>query len=330
MKSLTSVVIACLCFIVSSNDEKNMVIESSFITSHGLQIPKLGLGTAGLRSRTDEVVEAALKVGIRLIDSAQAREWYDESRVGTGINNYHNGVSASDSPNDKVVVVTKIHPRSFSDQKMYDAIIKSKNELYGSESAILDVVLLHSPHCWQGHCSREEESISWKEGWRNLEKIMADGHVSAIGVSNFDPNLLRELLRMSNAKVAVIQNWMDPFHQDRETRELCKENNIIYMSYSSFGTQWENKFNGENPVFSDETLTEIAAKHNTTISNVVISWLLQEDVVAIPRSSSVAHIEENASPMLKGKDMNGLKVFLDASDMEMIRGLDGFHGSLWD
>ncbi len=320
--------------------ETENILSFSIASVHGIQIPRLGFGTAGLGALTDHVVHTALNMGVRLIDSAQAKEWYDEARVGKGLRFHMQRQFETNDPaflhqhkatDDGVVVVTKIHPRSFAADKMQAAILRSKRELYGSEDARpIDVVLIHSPFCWPNHCSAEEEHISWKEGWRNLERTMSAGHVLSIGVSNFGVSELKELLRISNTKISVIQNWMDPFRQDREVRQLAEEHGIIYMAYSSFGTQWEGKFHGANPVFTDDILHEIANKHGTTISSVVLSWLLQEGVVAIPRSEKTEHIRQNAAPIMEGKAQGGLRVFLDDADMELIRNLDGIHGTPWD
>ena len=316
-------------------------ISTTIMTTHGVQLPRIGFGTAGLRGETDHVVHMALNAGFRMIDSAQAREWYDEARVGKGLRHHlqrmldTNDVSIqeynTEKERDSIVIVTKLHPRSFAKNKMQSALSLSKRELYGSETARpLDVVLLHSPYCWPNHCTKEEERVTWKEGWHNLEQAMNEGHVKTIGISNFDVNELNELIRVSNTKIAVIQNWMDPFHQNKDVRALAKEHGIVYMAYSSFGTQWDGKFDGVNPVFTDDLLADIAEKHGTTISAVVLSWLLQEGVVAIPRSTSVEHIQQNALPIIEGKDHDGLRVFLDERDMELIRSLDGVHGTPWD
>lgn len=296
------------------------------ISAHGLRIPRLGLGTAGLGSTTAHVTQTALEAGIRLIDTAQAPEWYSEEKVGDGLRKFHIGSTAV---NDAVTIVTKIHPRSFEKLKMEKSIVESKRAIYGNTDATLDIVLLHSPHCWAGHCTAEEESISWREGWRNLEFFMPLKNILAIGVSNFDKELLKELIHMSKVKVLVIQNWMDPFHQDTEVRQYAAEQNMVYMAYSSFGTQWQGR-GGGNPVFSNIILNEIARKHDTTVSDVVISWLLQEEVVAIPRASSEDHIIANSSPIKTGIKDEGLRVFLDKDDMERIRSLDGTLGNPWD
>jgi diketogulonate reductase-like aldo/keto reductase len=157
--------------------------------------------------------------------------------------------------------------------------------------------------------------------------------VQNIGVSNFNIDLLRELVEVvTTVKVSIVQNWMDPFNQDTEVRDYCRDNDITYMAYSSFGTQWEHKLQ-HNPVFTNPLLLKIASKHRATIAQVVISWLLQEGVVAIPRSSSGDHVRDNASSL----DVNpltlkiqGINVFLDDEDMREMRSLDGILGPLWD
>jgi len=114
-----------------------------------------------------------------------------------------------------------------------------------------------------------------KVGWNNLESMQSMGLVLNIGVSNFDIDILRELESSANVKVSVVQNWMDPFHQDTEVRRYCADNDITYMAYSSFGTQWEWKLE-HNPVFLNPVLDRIATKHSCSIAKVVLSWLLQE------------------------------------------------------
>lgn len=291
----------------------------------GLHIPRLGLGTAGLGSQSSHITHASLISGVRLIDTAQAPEWYNERGVGEGLQDFLR--DESDVKRESIVVVTKVHPRSFDKKKMDDALVLSGISIHGDYDSHLDVVLLHAPTCWAGHCTPEEEAIPWQVGWTNLVEQMNMGKMTAIGVSNFDRALLGQLLEITTAKVTIIQNWMDPFHQDSETRQYAAENNIIYMAYSSFGTQWQGKFT-ENPVFSNEVLNQIAQKHDTTVSSVVLSWLLQEEVVAIPRASTRPHLIENANPISKGIRDEAMRVFLDDGDMQSIRSLDGTLGDL--
>jgi len=93
------------------------------------------------------------------------------------------------------------------------------------------------------------------------------------------------------------------------------------MAYSSFGTQWEGKLRGTNPVLSNETLQRIAKKHDCSVADVVTSWVIEEGAVAIPRSSSPAHVRQNAVYRPS---------FLDEDDLVAIRALDGTLGTPWD
>ena len=88
--------------------------------------------------------------------------------------------------------------------------------IYKGTKDFLDVALLHSPRCWNGHCTPEQDRYPWQDAWLNLERLHDMGLVSSIGVSNFNPRELKELLRIATKPVAVVQNWMDPFHQDSE------------------------------------------------------------------------------------------------------------------
>ena len=163
-------------------------------------LPSLGMGTAGLFDRTAEVVCEGLRRGFRLFDTAQALEWYREEGLGRALRDC--------GPHEEVLVVTKVHPRSFERAAMRRAVQRSRELIHPDESGReLDVVLLHAPRCWPGHCSPAEESRSWQEAWRHLEELRAEGAVRHIGVSNFDAELMRELLRLANRRVAVVQNW---------------------------------------------------------------------------------------------------------------------------
>jgi len=186
--------------------------------SHGLHLPMLGLGTAGLRDDTPTIVYEALVAGVRMIDTAQATEWYSEEGVARGLEMFR------DSPSyvgQDVVLVTKVHPRHYKRELLRKKVQQSRRILNTPLAASadlealppLDVVLLHSPRCWSGHCNRVEESYKWEDGWMELEQLKEEGEVLTIGVSNFDVDELERLMEIANSKVNVIQNWMDPFHQ---------------------------------------------------------------------------------------------------------------------
>lgn len=209
---------------------------------HGVQLPLIGVGTAGLPGdQTRNTIVAAIRAGITMIDTAQAAEWYNESGVMDALLELSQDETVEV---EDLVIVTKVHPRSYSFNAMDHKLRESRRMLQPvgtkRQENALDVVLLHTPWCWEGMCTKEQLQISWQTAWNNLEKIRLDPEhsISAIGVSNFHIEILEELvLHVANEKVAVVQNWMDPFHQDIEVRKFAKEHNIQYMAYSSFGTQ---------------------------------------------------------------------------------------------
>ena len=145
----------------------------------------------------------------------------------------------------------------------------------------------------------------------------------AIGVSNFEPQELQELISSSRVQPTVVQNWMDPMHQDRQVRKICEENNIAYVSYSLFGTQWEyTSADRKNIVLGDPLLNAIASKHSRSVPSVIISWALQSGASVIPRSSSKTHMQDNLLSFISS-DSNLLATFLSADEIESINSLDG-------
>lgn len=282
-----------------------------------LSMPRVGFGSCGLK-HTRQMTCTAIKNGVKLVDSAQAREWYDEAEVGRAIQNEECGATRD------LVVVTKVHPRSYEIDAMRASLEKSAIDLYGNKRK-LDVALLHAPFCWEGQCNREQldflNTKGWYSAWRNLEKMHDEGLVSAIGVSNFHPHQLLELLSFANKRVAVVQNFMDPFHQDGEVRGICRDHGIAYMAYSSLGNQWWRR---GNPIFGNELLNDIAAEHNSTVSSVVLHWVLSTGAVIIPKSSKVDHIVTNANILTDGM------IYLTSENIEAISRLDGTIGNPWD
>lgn len=265
---------------------------------------------------------------------------YDEEGVGTAVSEFQQRFG------ERVYLVTKIHPRSFGLDAMDARLTKSKVNLFTTQ---LDAVILHAPHCWSGHCTDEELQITWQTGWNNLELLKSKHGIALIGVSNFDYRLLLELEKISicpdTTGVQLIQNWMDPFHQDKIVREYAERHSIPYMAYSSLGTQWLGRRGiTANPVLTNPQLLAIAKKHDTTVPRVVLSWLSVERVIAIPRSSSERHLNENfqhmnSSLMAVDEDGESSAVaaagrsslpLLDAEDLQVIRSLDGTMGNPWD
>jgi diketogulonate reductase-like aldo/keto reductase len=254
----------------------------TFILHNGIEMPMIGFGTAGLGDSTGWVVQIALSSGFTMFDTAQAVEWYRETQVAE-ILDAHCG--------KQVFVITKIHPRDFGFEKTLAALERSLN-LFSD----LDAVLLHSPLCWPGQCPEGQDS--WIEAYRALQEAYLARRIKAIGVSNVNVQELEELRTLGLTTPMIVQNWMDPLHQDRLVREYCAQHHIAYMSYSSLGNQHFSA-HGKNLVLNHPVINSLARSRGWSVTRFILTWLLNENVIIIPRSSKRIHIEEN-SVLLEG------------------------------
>jgi len=271
--------------------------------SNGLVIPRVGYGCAGKASA--RYVERALREGVRLIDTAQADEWYDEAAAADGLR--ASGVERRD-----VTVVTKLHPKNHG-AKTARRLIDESAQRFGG---YVDVFLQHYLTCWDGLCGpqwRDTVEGDWRDSWRAMEAAYDEGKVKAIGVSNVGPREVDELVKFARIKPHIIQAWMDPFHSSSELRETCERHNIRFMAYSTLGTQWSMQGRA-NPVLTSPTLQKFG-----DAARVALSWALLRNAVVIPRSFSDERIVANA----RLYDGGVLTVGLDAAALEAIDALDG-------
>ena len=271
--------------------------------SNGVIMPRVGYGCAGKASA--RYVEKALREGVRLIDTAQADEWYDEAAAADGLR--ASGVSRED-----VTVVTKLHPKNHGTTTARRLIDESSKRFGG----YVDVFLQHYLTCWDGLCGagwKSKVEGDWRDSWRAMEAAYDEGKVKAIGVSNVSPREVDELMQFARIKPHIIQAWMDPFHSSAKLRETCERHDIRFMAYSTLGTQWSMQGHG-NPVLSSSKLREYGDP-----ARVALSWALLRNAVVIPRSFSDERIAANA----RLYDGGVLSVGLDAAALEAIDALDG-------
>lgn len=130
-------------------------------------MPRVGFGTAGLGDRTQLATLSALRCGYRLVDSAQAREWYREDMVGAA-------VAESKVPREKLFLVSKIHPRHLGFDATTAQLAVSLKEL---RTHFLDLLLLHYPECWGDLCNGQRPEGTWQDSWRALEAMQRAGTV---------------------------------------------------------------------------------------------------------------------------------------------------------
>lgn len=264
--------------------------------NNGMSIPQIGFGT--WQTPDGDVAESsvlhALEAGYRHIDTAAI--YGNEESVGRAIKK--SGINR-----EELFITTKLWNNNHSYEKAKAAIDESLKKL---DLDYVDLYLIHWPNPLE---IRETYVEGNAESWRAMEEAVAEGKVKAIGVSNFHPHHLDELLKTAKIKPAVNQIFLNPSDSQPEIVAYCQEKDILLEAYSPLGT---------GRIFEITELQEIAARYNKTVAQVVIRWSLQHGFLPLPKSVTESRIKEN------------LDVFdfeLTEADMEKINGLTSQAGS---
>lgn len=252
---------------------KSTTQDALITLNSGVDMPALGYGVFQIpREQTAGVVETAIANGYRLIDTAAA--YFNEREVGEGIRG--GGIDRSE-----LFVETKIWISDYGYDAALHAFDKSTGKL-GVDR--LDLLLLHQPLS-----SAFERTL---DAYRALEKLLADGRVRTIGVSNFMPEHLDRLLSETSVVPAVNQIEVHPYFQQTALQRLHAEHGIVTQAWSPIGGV--TSYGGaEKSVLDDPTLHEIARQHGKSAAQVMLRWHLQQGRSAIPKSTRPARIAEN-------------------------------------
>ena len=258
---------------------------------NGVLMPQMGYGVYQIEPEDCErCVMDAISVGYRMIDTAQA--YLNEEAVGKAWKKI--GVRRED-----LFLVNKVWHSNYGEGQTMKSIDESLRKL---QTDYIDLMLLHQPFCDR------------YGAYRDLEKAYKAGKVRAIGVSNFFPDHLVDLA--ANMEIAPMVNQVEThvFDQQREARKYMDEIGTHIMS-------WAPLAEGQNNLFSDPVLTKIGEKYGKTAAQVALRWLLQSDVIIIPKTVHKSRMEEN---------LNLFDFTLDADDMEAIALLDTGHSLFLD
>ncbi|MDY4991399.1 MAG: aldo/keto reductase [Prevotella sp.] len=259
--------------------------------SNGVLMPQMGYGVYQIEPEDCErCVMDAISVGYRMIDTAQA--YLNEEAVGKAWKK--SGVRRED-----LFLVNKVWHSNYGEGQTMKSIDESLRKL---QTDYIDLMLLHQPFCDR------------YGAYRDLEKAYKAGKVRAIGVSNFFPDHLVDLA--ANMEIAPMVNQVEThvFDQQREARKYMDEIGTHIMS-------WAPLAEGQNNLFSNPVLTKIGEKYGKTAAQVALRWLLQSDVIIIPKTVHKSRMEEN---------LNLFDFTLDADDMEAIALLDTGHSLFLD
>jgi diketogulonate reductase-like aldo/keto reductase len=264
-----------------------------FVTlNNGVKMPILGFGVFQIPdpAACEQAVLDAISVGYRSIDTAAS--YGNEESVGRAI-------AASGVDRKELFITTKLWIQSQGYEGTLQAFEQSMQKL-GLD--YLDLYLIHQPY---GDVFG---------AWRAMEKLYKEGRIRAIGISNFQPDRVVDLMVHSEIVPAVNQVETHPFQQQIANQAFMQENNIQIECWAPFAE-------GKNGMFTNELLGAIAAKHNKSIAQVILRWLVQRDVVTIPKTVSRERMAEN---------FNIFDFQLSEAEMAQIQILDTQTSSFFD
>jgi diketogulonate reductase-like aldo/keto reductase len=242
-----------------------------FELSNGVKIPSVGFGSwqSPAGEVTEEAIRLALECGYRHIDAAAI--YGNEDSVG-------NGIKASKVDRKDIFITSKL----WNDVRGYEDTMKAfEKSCKDLQVDYLDLYLIHWPNPKKYRDCHVEKNV---ESWKAMEDLYRAGKVKAIGVSNFFPYHIEEMKPFINIMPMVNQIEYHPSCLKKETIDYCRQNNIVVEGYSPLA-------NGR--VFKVEELKGIAAKYNKSVSQLVIRWCLQNDVLPLPKSVTPDRIKDN-------------------------------------
>lgn len=270
--------------------------------NNGVEIPILGFGVFQITdpAECERCVVDAILTGYSHIDTAAS--YLNEEAVGRGI--IQSGV-----PREKLFITTKLWIQS----QGYDGAIKAfENSLKRLQLEYVDLYLIHQPF---GDVHGE---------WRAMEELYRLGKIRAIGVSNFPPDRIMDLMIHNKIKPAVNQIEVNPFQQQIETQKFLQENSVMVEAWAPFAE-------GRNKIFQNETLLLIAAKHNKSVAQVILRWVIQRGIIVLAKSLHKERILENIDVFdyeLSPEDMAKIasldtktSAFFDHRDPKMVKRL---------
>lgn len=273
--------------------------------NNGIEMPILGFGVYQIpdASECERSVIDAIETGYRSIDTAAA--YMNEEAVGKAI-------KKSGVPREELFITTKLWVQDAGYEKAKKAFELSLKKL---ALDYIDLYLIHQPYG------------DVHGAWRAMEELCREGKIRAIGVSNFHPDRVMDLIVCNNIVPAINQIETHPFCQQTENQQFLGENKVQIESWGPFAE-------GRNNLFSNELLAAIGQKYNKTVAQVVLRWLIQRGVVAIPKSVKRERIAENFNIFdfeLSVADMEAIltldtrqSLFLDHRDPAIVKWLSGW------
>lgn len=264
----------------------------SVTLNNGVEMPLLGFGVFQVTDaeECERSVYDAIRTGYRLIDTAAA--YGNEEAVG-------NAIKRAGVPREELFVTTKLWIADAGYERTKQAFERSLQRLQLEQ---VDLYLIHQPFG------------DVHGAWRAMEELYREGPIRAIGLSNFQPDRLMDLMVHNDVVPAVNQIETHPFHQQTETQEFLQAHGVQHEAWAPFAE-------GQHNIFENEVLRSLAGKYQKTVAQIILRWLTQRGIVAIPKSVRKERIEEN---------FDVFDIELSPEDMDAIATLDRKESSFFD
>lgn len=266
-----------------------MMLNETYTLSNGVKIPKLGLGTWFIDDdKAEDAVKEAVKLGYRLIDTAQA--YGNECGVGEGVRN-------CGLPRNEIFVTSKVA----AEAKSYESAAASIDETLSKMGLdYIDMMIIHSPQPCAEFRIEKRYFKENKEVWRALEDAYTAGKIKAIGVSNFLQDDLENILADCKIKPMVNQILLHISNTNTELVDFCNKNGILVEAYSPIA-------HGE--ALKNDAITAMAKKYGVSTAQLCIRYVIQLGTVALPKTGNPVHMKDNANVdfEISDEDMKALK-----------------------
>ncbi|EJF55737.1 Aldo/keto reductase [Dichomitus squalens LYAD-421 SS1] len=286
----------------------------SFTLNTGYKMPSVGigvwLGPDGGGEVAEQMCKTALQLGYRHIDTAYG--YANEEQVGKAIR--ESGV-----PREEIFLTTKLP--NHHHHRVAESLQESLDKL-GVD--YVDLYLIHWPQAYteDNKTISYDESPTYIDTWRDMERLLGTGKVRSIGVSNFSVKLLEVLLKETTVVPATNQVECHPCLPSFELKKYCDEKGIVLTAYSPLGRPKE--YDGKPVFLEDPDIVRIAQAHNSTPGQVALSWGVQRGTVVIPKSENPERIKQNIS-LIKLADEDMLAIDAIHKKAGMHRSLLRYH-----
>lgn len=232
------------------------------VLNNGMKMPQLGVGTFTLKETATECVKHAIGLGFRLVDAAQGYD--NEAEVWQGVK--ESGIDRSE-----VFITSKVSPDAMRSGKVRESLDRTIEAFWGT---YVDLMLIHWPVAGK-----------IEETWKIMEEYVDAGKIRAIGVSNFNPHHVDELLAYARIKPVINQIEIHPYMAQQEVAGYTFGKGIQVQGWAPLGQG--------GAVLQDKTIAAIAERYGKSIAQVILRWNMQRGLIAIPRCDNAAYTAEN-------------------------------------